>query len=241
MIEFREASKTYRLHGGEVRALDKVSLKFARGSFTVVVGPSGCGKSTLLTLAGGLGRPSSGQILLDGVDLYALPGGERARLRAAKIGFVFQNFHLIPYLGAYENILVPCLVPGLKRAGAPAPDNGKPAGASPVPAPEDPTARAEYLLARFGLKERRNHCPEELSTGERQRVALARALMNGPALLLADEPTGNLDPDNSRAVLAYIEEFRREGGTVVLVTHDLSLGGNDRRLVRLEAGHVVSE
>ncbi len=225
MIDVTEISKRYQMGGGkDVQALDGVSLSLPKGSFTAVVGPSGCGKSTLLMALGALARPTTGSVTVDGKDIYALSGADRARFRATKVGFVFQNFHLVPYLSGRENVLLPQL------AGVNGASNGGGLG--------DPD-RAEELLNRFGLGDRADHVPDEMSTGERQRVALARALLNGPEILLADEPTGNLDPDNEKAVLEHICEFHAAGGTVVLVTHNHSLCDLASRTVSLKDGKLV--
>ncbi len=203
--------KTYHGRAGPVRAVSSFSLRVEGGEFAALQGPSGSGKTTVLLSAGGLLRPDEGRVEVEGRDLYALPAEARARLRAAKIGFIFQEFHLLPYLSVLENVLVPSLA-----AGAP-----------------EARRRAEELIDRFGLRHRARHVPSELSTGERQRVAFARALLNRPRLLLADEPTGNLDPENGLAVLASLGEFAREGGAVLLVTHDDAAAARAARRVRL--------
>ncbi|MBM3501914.1 MAG: ABC transporter ATP-binding protein, partial [Armatimonadetes bacterium] len=208
MLELRGVSKIYRAGEGEIRALDGVSVRVEAGEFVAVRGPSGCGKSTLLMAAAGMARPSAGRVLLDGEDLYALSPRRRAAVRAAKVGFVFQMFHLIPYLSVWENILSP-LVAGARGTR------------------DDARAIAE----RVGLTERLGHRPSELSTGERQRVALARALLNRPQLILADEPIGNLDPENGRAVMDFLAEFNAEGGTVLLVTHEELAAGYAQRTI----------
>ena len=198
MLELDNVSKHYPHPDGNVAAVTDVSLTVGPGQFVAVRGPSGCGKTTLLLAAGGLLRPDRGSVRLGGQDPYALTPNDRARLRARTVGFVFQQFHLLAYLSVRENVLAPSVATDLP----------------------DARPRAEELLARFGLGDRAGHKPAELSTGERQRVALARALLNGPALLLADEPTGNLDGDNAEIVLDALAEFARAGGAVLLVTHD---------------------
>ncbi len=217
ILRIDEAKKHYRNRRGEtVRALDGVSLVLRGGETRFVVGASGSGKSTLLLCAGGLLRPDSGSVSLEGEDLYALSSEERALRRSRRIGFVFQQFHLIPYLDVTDNILAPAL------AGF----DG------------DPRPRAEELIERFGLGHRRDHPPSELSVGERQRVALARALLQRPRLLLADEPTGNLDAANSRNVMDFLADFAREGGAVLVVTHDPAFATPEA--LRLEAGRLVA-
>jgi ABC-type lipoprotein export system ATPase subunit len=218
----RNVAKRYRAAagggGGQVAALDGVSLSLAAGEFVAVRGPSGCGKTTLLLAAGALLAGDEGQVLIDGQDPYRLGSDQRARFRAGKLGFVFQQFHLVPYLTVLENVLSPCLA---------------------LPA-EDGERRAMQLIEHFGLTERIHHTPGELSTGERQRTALARALLNRPRLLLADEPTGNLDADSARAVLDYLAEFARDGGAVLLVTHDDRAAAYAPRTVRMEKGRILS-
>ncbi|MGD8238018.1 MAG: ABC transporter ATP-binding protein [Armatimonadota bacterium] len=218
MIELENVSKLYQGADGEVRALDDVTLSVATGEFTAVRGPSGCGKSTLLLTVGAMVRPTEGRVLLDGRDVYALSPSHRARLRADRIGFVFQMFHLVPYLNALENVLLPTL-----------------AGASPG------RDQALELLDRLQLSHRLHHRPAELSTGERQRCALARALLNRPEIILADEPTGNLDPDNAAQVMQYLSEFHRHGGTVLLVSHDPIANEYAQRVLHIERGRVQTQ
>ena len=208
--------KNYAGPNGVVHALTGVSLAVESGEFVAVQGPSGCGKSTLLLAAGGLLRPDGGTVRVAGQDPYALTADARAAFRAAHIGFVFQQFHLVPYLSVLDNVLAPALA--LPRKGS--------------------KEQAEELIERFGLKDRRHHVPEQLSVGERQRTALARALLNRPALLLADEPTGNLDADNAAVVLDALDGFARAGGAVLLVTHDAAAAGRANRIVRMASPSV---
>ncbi len=198
MLRIESISKSYRGPAGAVRALAGFDLAAAPGEFVAVRGPSGSGQTPLHLAAGGLLRPDAGRVLLDGADVYALPAEARARFRAANVGFVFQQFHLVPYLSVLDNVLSPAL-------------------AGPLP---NARPRAEELLDRFGLRGRARHVPGELSTGEQQRAALARALLRRPKLLLADEPTGNLDPESGEVVLRCLAEFAAAGGIVLLVTHD---------------------
>lgn len=239
MLELRAVTKIYNHPEGAVRALDAVDLRVGRGELVVVCGPSGSGKSTLLLTIGGMIRPTSGQVLLEGQDLYALPSAARARVRAQRIGFVFQLFHLVPYLSATENVLVPALA-GVGAAVPSARSRGPADTAHPAPAAGRGVGRAEAvaLLERLGLGERLGHLPSELSAGERQRVALARALIKQPDLILADEPTGNLDPDSAAQVLAALREFHAGGGTVIVVTHDPALACAAQRSLRLEQGRL---
>ncbi len=219
VLQLSQVTKVYRpVHRPAVTALAGVDLKLHCGELRVIAGPSGSGKSTLLMCAGGLLHPSSGQILLQGTDLYALNSEQRSRCCARRIGFVFQQFHLIPFLNILENILVGTLSGG---------------GGS------DLTRQAEMLLEQFGLSERRQHPVSELSVGERQRVALARALLFQPVLLLADEPTGNLDVDNSELVMRALREYANFGGAVLLVTHNRQL--EDGHTLRLVKGAFVNE
>jgi putative ABC transport system ATP-binding protein len=218
-ISVRNVSKSYRRPDGEVAALSEVSLDLRDGEFAVVHGPSGSGKSTLLLMIGGLLAPDGGTVGLDGQDLYRLGPDQRAGLRARNIGFVFQQFHLVPYLSVRENILAPVL-------------------AADVP---DASARAGELIDRFGLSDRSGHLPEELSVGERQRTALARAMLPRPRLILADEPTGNLDDANGRIVLDCLAGFASAGGTVIVATHDKTLAGCAHRSVALDKGRAILE
>ena len=215
MICVENVTKTYRTSRGPVNALDHASLEVSRGEFVVVRGPSGCGKSTLLLLLGGMLRPSEGCVLFEDADLYAMPHRQRNRLRAARIGFVFQMFHLIPYQSVLENVVLP----GAGRA-----------------------AREEtrVLLDQFGLAQRAYHRPGELSAGEKQRAAIARALVNRPSLVLADEPTGNLDPENAAAVFGHLAAFHKStGGTVIVVTHGTDAAPYANRTLQLRAGKIV--
>ncbi len=197
-LEISNVTKTYHSSKGDVTAVDQISLNVEANQFAAVRGPSGCGKSTLLLMAGGLLAPDSGSIQIEGQNLYNLNANARARFRAENIGFVFQQFHLIPYLNVLDNVLAPSLA--LKEAQT--------------------RERAEQLLKKFGLEHRMHHVPAQLSSGERQRTALARALLNEPKLLLADEPTGNLDRENADVVLAHMKDFATAGGAVLLVSHD---------------------
>lgn len=215
-LKIDRLTKTFNGREGTVTALADVSLTAEAGQFLAVMGPSGCGKSTLLLTAGGLQTPTEGTVEVAGQSLFAMPAERRARFRGANIGFVFQQFHLVPYLNVLDNVLAPSL-------------------ALEIP---DARARARELVARFGLEDRARHVPAKLSTGERQRTALARALLPGPKLILADEPTGNLDRENADVVLRHLEKFAAEGGTVVLVTHDASMAERADRTLHLEEGRL---
>ena len=197
MIQLDGVAKTYHGPQGPVAALRDMSLEVAPGEFVAVRGPSGCGKSTLLMIVGGLTRPTAGRVVVAGEHLASASQATLTEFRARKVGFVFQMFHLLPYLSVLQNV-----------AAAALPADG----ASALP-------RARELLGQFGLEHRLHHRPSELSAGERQRTAVARAVLNRPPLVLADEPTGNLDPASAAGVLDLLHAYRRDGGTVLLVTH----------------------
>ena len=216
MIEVKNLCKTYAGRGNKVVALDNVSLAVKPGEFVAVQGPSGCGKTTLLLAVGALLMPSSGSVSVDGKNPYGLSAENRARFRGTTIGFVFQQFHLVPYLSVEENILAASL-------------------AGPVNGARE---RARSLMDHFQLTGRARHVPAELSVGERQRVALARALLNQPKVLLADEPTGNLDGENAEIVLGHLAEFAQRGGAVLLVTHDARAARYAGRTVVMRQGRV---
>ncbi|MEN6425161.1 MAG: ABC transporter ATP-binding protein [Phycisphaerales bacterium] len=215
MLVLNDLGKTYHARAGEVRALHGVSLRIEKGEFVAVCGPSGSGKTTLLMMIAAMLRPSRGTVQFDGTDVYAIGGPERARFRAHNIGFVFQMFHLVPYLNVLENVLV--------AQGA----NGKREG-----------GRAKDLLQRLGLQHRLHHRPGALSAGEKQRVAMARALLNQPRLILADEPTGNLDPENAECVLAHLRDFHRAGGTIIVATHGPAAQELAGRTIHLRDGTI---
>jgi putative ABC transport system ATP-binding protein len=213
MLRLEAVSKVYARGGRGVIALSPCHLTIETGAFLAVVGPSGSGKSTLLAILGGMLAPTTGTVWLDGQSLYDLSVPERARLRARKIGFVFQAFNLVPYLTALENVQVPLYLAGMELA--------------------EQRRRAAALLEQVGLGDRLGHRPSELSIGQQQRVALARTLANDPPLILADEPTGNLDPTTRTQVLRLLGDFHREGRTIVMVTHDPVAAGCANRLLHL--------
>lgn len=221
MLRMEQVGKEYHHRGKLVRALHNVTLEIERGEFVAVVGPSGSGKSTFLLLFGGMLSPSSGRVLFDGASLGDLSAEERARLRARRTGFVFQTFNLVPYLTALENVMVPLFLAGMEESVQ--------------------RERAGGLLARVGLEGRLDHKPSELSVGQQQRVALARMLANDPEVILADEPTGNLDPETSRSILDFLVELHREGKTIVLVTHDPRVAERAGRSLRLVDGAIVED
>jgi putative ABC transport system ATP-binding protein len=222
MIEIHEVSRTFQAPGGGVvRALDRVSLTIGQGEFVSIVGASGSGKSTLLYAIGGLSAPTGGRVTIGGRAVFDLGQDERAALRRTEIGFVFQTFNLVPYLTVGENVLLPALLAKRPRGEA--------------------QAAADRLLARLGLDGRRDHRPAQLSVGERQRAGIARSLVNDPGVILADEPTGNLDPDAADEVLALFDELNTDGQTIVMVTHELRLAERARRVVRLRGGVVAED
>lgn len=217
-MRLETVSKSYLHRGRSVAALDNASLEIAPGDFVAVVGPSGSGKSTLLLVLGGMLSPSAGRVYLNGRSLYDLSPNERADMRRTKIGFVFQTFNLVPYLTALENVQIPLYLTGLDEAAQ--------------------KERATALLERVGLGDRLDHKPPELSIGQQQRVALARVMANDPEIILADEPTGNLDPDTGQQILDLLAEMNREGRTVVMVTHDPRAAQRAKRTLRLLAGVI---
>ncbi len=218
MLQLHSVSKGYTHRGNTIRALDNVTLRIERGDFVSVVGPSGSGKSTLLLVLGGMLTPAGGHVLVEGENLYELGPQQRSDLRKKKIGFVFQTFNLVPYLTALENVQLPLMLAGLNEA--------------------DQRNRASALLDRVSLSDRLNHKPSELSVGQQQRVALARMLANDPAVILADEPTGNLDPETSQSVMDYLVQANGEGRTIVMVTHDMRAAKNAKKTLRLVAGKI---
>jgi ABC-type lipoprotein export system ATPase subunit len=216
-LEMRDVDKAFPKGEARVQALQAISLEVGQGELVIIRGPSGSGKTTLLLTAGGLLAPDAGIVQLEGRDPYGLPPEERARLRAVLVGFVFQQFHLLSYLTVLENVMTPALA-----------------------LPHDDTKdRALELLEVFQLSPRADHLPCELSTGERQRTALARALLNRPRLLLADEPTGNLDPNNAAVVIGQMEAFARSGGAVLMVTHSEVAMEYTDRVLQLEEGRIA--
>jgi len=219
MLKLNNVTRLFQGPEGNVRAVQSVSFAVVPRELVAVQGPSGSGKTTLLLMAGGLLRPSEGHILVDGQDPYSLSVKRRSTLRAQKIGFVFQQFHLIPYLTVQDNILAP-------------------SGACPRP---DARTRVKDLMRHFKLEHRINHVPAQLSTGERQRTAMARALLNRPGILLADEPTGNLDDKNAEIVLNHLNEFAVDGGAVLLVSHDRRVSKYASRTLLMEEGRMLEQ
>lgn len=221
MIELRKASKRYQQGTREVYALRDVSLTIKNGEFLSIMGPSGSGKSTLLNLMGGLDQPTSGEIFFDGKSLHGMSDNELTLIRRRKIGFIFQFFNLLPLLTATENVGLPLLVDGLPFSEV------KP--------------RAEALLQKVGLGERTENRPEELSGGEMQRVAIARALITNPAVILADEPTGNLDSHAGEEILFLLKSLNDQNQTIILVTHDPRAAAYGSRIITLKDGKVSED
>ena len=219
IIQLRNLRKTYMNGENTVHALRDVTLDVKKGDFVAVVGTSGSGKTTLMNVLGCLDQPSSGTYHLDGVEVTTRSDDELAVIRNAKIGFVFQSFHLLPRTTAIENAVLPFLYSDR----------------------DADYAKAKSVLARVGLEDRMDHWPNQLSGGQQQRVAIARALINDPAIILADEPTGALDTNSSEEVLRILRELNSEGATIIMVTHDLAVAKHARRIITMQDGSVVSE
>jgi len=220
-IQFTDLGKTYSSDAGTVSALNGINLQISEGSFAGVMGPSGSGKSTFLSILGGLCHPTTGQVEVDGIDLYQLGSEKRADFRREYLGFVFQSFNLIPYLTAEENVMLPLAVKKM-----------------PVKEKRD---MALAVLQRVGLEGRVEHLPSQLSGGEQERVAIARALVNAPPLILADEPTGSLDTGTSREIMELFVDLNREGQTIVMVTHNEEIRSYFDRTLLLRDGIVAED
>ena len=221
MIEIMEVTKSYPMGGDQVKALDGVSLTIGEGDLLAVTGPSGSGKSTLLYTIGGLLTPTEGEVHVNGYKVYSLPPRERARFRRENVGFIFQTFELLPYLTAEENVMLPLSLAGLD--------------------PIDQSDMALEALERVGLKDRARHKPSELSGGEQQRVAIARGVVNSPDILLADEPTGNLDQKTGEGIMRLLTELNRaDGQTIVYVTHSQAMAGMADKAIGMTDGRIVT-
>lgn len=221
IIELRDVWKIYKMDSVEVPALKGVSIQVKRGEFFVVLGPSGSGKSTLLNAVGCLDTPTRGTIYLDGQDISQLSESELAQVRGRKIGFVFQTFNLIPSLTALENVALPMTFQRVARAHR--------------------ISHSKALLERVGLSHRINFKPSQLSGGERQRVAIARALVNNPEVILADEPTGNLDTKNGRDIMSLLSNLNKDGKTIIMITHEIQLAESAHRICFLKDGMVTGD
>ena len=221
LIETRALKQVYNLDAGQVTALDHVDLKIETGDFVAIMGPSGSGKSTFMNLLGCLDRPTAGHYSLSGTAVETLDADGLARLRNREIGFIFQQFNLLPRLDALANVELPMIYAGVDR--------------------KHRRERALHALERVSLADRAHHRPMQLSGGQQQRVAIARALVNNPSLLLADEPTGALDSRTADEILALFQQLNEDGATVVLVTHDADVGRHARRLVRFKDGRVIED
>ena len=220
-IELAGIERVFKLGDSEVHALHELSVSIERGEYVAVMGPSGSGKSTLLNLLGLLDRPNAGTYRLEGRDVTTLSPDEQAEVRRTRIGFVFQSFHLVPRLTAAENIALPLMLAGIP--------------------PAERHARVVQALKDFGLEPRASHRPDELSGGQRQRVAIARATIMRPAVILADEPTGNLDRTTGQDVTHLLEELNASGVTLIVVTHDPVMGGRARRRLMMEDGSLLQD
>lgn len=221
LIELKSIDRVFHLGDSEVHALRNVNLSIASGEYIAVMGPSGSGKSTLLNLIGLLDKPDSGTYTLEGRDVTTLNPDEQAKVRSERVGFIFQSFHLVPRLTAAANIELPLILAGI--------------------APSERAKRVKQTLNDYGLTSRAQHRPNELSGGQRQRVAIARATVMHPALLLADEPTGNLDRATGEEVVRLLEMLNEQGMTLIVVTHDQALGARAHRQIKMEDGSVASD
>ena len=221
MIEIKDLSKIYQVGDSEVRALDGVDLDIAQGEYIAIMGPSGSGKSTLMNVIGCLDSPSHGSYLLDGERVSEMDDDELARIRNREIGFVFQTFNLLPRADVYHNVELPLIYAGLSA--------------------EERRRRVQKAIDAVSLEDRSRHRPNELSGGQRQRVAIARALVNDPSILLADEPTGNLDSRTGEEIMVVIDELHRAGHTVILVTHEAEIAERAHRCIRLLDGKIASD
>jgi len=221
IIELRDVCRYYRLGDSEIRAIYDVNLEIKRGDFLAIVGPSGSGKSTMMNLVGALDLSTRGDIFLDGQNIEHLPESDLAQIRGKKIGFVFQTFNLIPTLNAVENIALPMIFHGVGK--------------------EERVKRAEEILKEVGLSHRKNHFPKELSGGERQRVAIGRALANDPEVILADEPTGNLDTKAGLEIMKIFVDLNKKGKTIILVTHNLNLIKYVQKVLKIADGRIIEQ
>ena len=221
MIILKDVTKTYHMGDTTVHALAGINLEIADGELTAIMGPSGSGKSTLMNILGCLDRPTSGSYSIDGHEVGILNDDELAVMRNKKIGFVFQNFNLLPRMSALQNVALPMVYAGVSKTQR--------------------IERAEKALAMVGLEDRKNHRPNELSGGQRQRVAIARSLVNNPAIIMADEPTGNLDSKSGNEIMEIFCELNLQGRTIILVTHEPEIGAYARRILHVRDGELVRD
>lgn len=221
LIELRSIGKTYKSGGLDVEVLKDVSLRIEKGEYVSIIGPSGAGKSTLMTIMGCLGLPTQGIYILDGEEVGQVSDRELSRIRNEKIGFVFQAFHLLPGVKAIDNVMMPLLYSDK--------------------VPKDAKQRAEAVLEKVGLGHRMTHTPGQLSGGEQQRVTIARSLINNPKILLADEPTGNLDSKNGVEIMKTFDQLNREGTTIILITHDQEVAFHAQRILTIKDGQIESD
>lgn len=220
ILKLEGVSKIYRMDGVSVKALDNVSLEIAEGEFVSIVGPSGSGKSTLMHIVGCLDTPTSGKVLLDGQEVSRMTERQLAQVRNKKIGFVFQQFNLLPRTSALENVSLPLLYNGTSSSQAP--------------------KKAAEVLRQVGLGDRLDHHPNQLSGGQQQKVAIARALVTNPSIILADEPTGNLDSKSGAEIMEIFKNLHRQGRTIILVTHDDDIASQAQRIIRLKDGKILN-
>ena len=221
IIQLKNISRTYKIGTETIQALRSISLEIAKNEYVALMGPSGSGKSTLMNVLGCLDTPSSGEYILNNISVAGMPDNELAEVRNKEIGFVFQTFNLLPRSTALDNVMLPLIYAGYSKV--------------------ERKKRAEEVLEQVGLKDRMLHQPNELSGGQRQRVAVARALVNNPAIILADEPTGNLDTKTSVEIMALFEEIHKNGNTIILVTHEEDIALHAHRIVRLRDGLIESD
>jgi putative ABC transport system ATP-binding protein len=221
IIEISNLTKTYIMGAEIIEALKNVSLDIYKNEYVAMMGPSGSGKSTLMNLLGCLDSPTSGEYFLNSINVSTMPDSELASVRNKEIGFVFQTFNLLPKMSSLENVALPLLYAGLSK--------------------KDRIEQAEKVMISVGLKDRMNHRPNELSGGQRQRVAIARALVNNPAIILADEPTGNLDTKTSIEIMGLFEEIHSKGNTVIIVTHEPDIAEHAHRIIRMRDGLMESD